>query len=147
MPYEHLELLEKNKIWVQETLELEPDYFNDLSKGQAPKFLWVGCSDSRVPAIVTSGDPKYVYENPKNTYVASLFGDVNAIQMNGETQLIFPHQLQVVTASDWKVTIVNSYFRGSHYLIEATFENQTIFFESKKEYPKATEVCLKKIDS
>jgi carbonic anhydrase len=31
-------------------LALDPDYFNDLSKGQNPPLLWIGCSDSRVPA-------------------------------------------------------------------------------------------------
>ncbi len=72
MPNEHLELLEKNKQWVQETLELDPDFFTELSKGQAPKFLWVGCSDSRVPANVITGTKSgdvFVHRNIANVVV------------------------------------------------------------------------------
>ncbi|WP_199119707.1 carbonic anhydrase [Pedobacter sp. ASV28] len=43
-------LLEGNKIWVEETLKLDKDYFEKLSAGQSPPVLWIGCSDSRVPA-------------------------------------------------------------------------------------------------
>ena len=42
-----------------------------------------------------------------------------------------------------KVEIVNSYFRGSHYLIEAKFGNQNLFFESDKLLENGEEVCLK----
>lgn len=43
-------LLEKNKEWVSSQLEKDKDYFKDLAKGQSPNLLWIGCSDSRVPA-------------------------------------------------------------------------------------------------
>lgn len=43
-------ILDNNKQWVESQLALDPDYFNDLSKGQNPPLLWIGCSDSRVPA-------------------------------------------------------------------------------------------------
>lgn len=43
-------LLEGNKEWVAETLRLDPEFFDKLSAGQDPPVLWVGCSDSRVPA-------------------------------------------------------------------------------------------------
>lgn len=43
-------ILDNNKQWVVSQLALDPDYFNDLSKGQNPPLLWIGCSDSRVPA-------------------------------------------------------------------------------------------------
>ncbi len=79
--------------------------------------------------IIESGIPKFIYENPKNRYIASLFGDVNEIKINGELKFVYPHQLKVVMNSDLKVKIINSYFRGSHYLMEAKFENQTLFFE------------------
>jgi carbonic anhydrase len=39
-----------NEKWVTEKLSLNPDYFKNLSKGQAPEFLYIGCSDSRVTA-------------------------------------------------------------------------------------------------
>jgi carbonic anhydrase len=43
-------ILENNKKWVENKLELDPQYFERLSKGQKPPLLWIGCADSRVPA-------------------------------------------------------------------------------------------------
>ncbi|MES2448815.1 MAG: carbonic anhydrase [Bacteroidota bacterium] len=43
-------LLQGNKDFVERTLEEDPEYFNKLSAGQKPPVLWIGCSDSRVPA-------------------------------------------------------------------------------------------------
>lgn len=43
-------LFENNRKWAQEQLEADPGYFKRLTALQAPKFLWIGCSDSRVPA-------------------------------------------------------------------------------------------------
>ena len=82
--------------------------------------------------IIESGIPKFIYDNPKNRYIASLFGDVNEIEINGELQFVYPHQLKVTLNSDLKVEIVNSYFRGSHYLMEAKYGNRILFFENEK---------------
>jgi carbonic anhydrase len=43
-------LLQGNKDWVAATLKEDPEFFNKLSAGQKPPVLWIGCSDSRVPA-------------------------------------------------------------------------------------------------
>ena len=43
-------LLLNNKAWVQEKLSLREDYFERTAAGQNPDYLWIGCSDSRVPA-------------------------------------------------------------------------------------------------
>ena len=43
-------LLDNNKVWVSKNLEKDPDFFNRLAHGQQPPLLWIGCSDSRVPA-------------------------------------------------------------------------------------------------
>jgi carbonic anhydrase len=43
-------LLDNNKIWVSKNLEKDPDFFMRLADGQQPPLLWIGCSDSRVPA-------------------------------------------------------------------------------------------------
>ena len=48
-------LLLANKAWVQERLQIDKDYFTELAKDQKPDFLWVGCSDSRVPAEEITG--------------------------------------------------------------------------------------------
>ena len=47
---EYRRLLENNKVWVQKKLEQDSDFFEKLSKGQKPKHLFIGCSDSRVTA-------------------------------------------------------------------------------------------------
>jgi carbonic anhydrase len=44
------EIFSNNKKWVAEKLALDPNYFENLSKGQAPEILYIGCSDSRVTA-------------------------------------------------------------------------------------------------
>jgi carbonic anhydrase len=48
-------LLLANKAWVQEKLTLAPNFFEELAKEQKPEFLWIGCSDSRVPAEEITG--------------------------------------------------------------------------------------------
>ena len=43
-------ILDNNKKWVENQLAIDVEYFKDLAKGQQPPLLWIGCSDSRVPA-------------------------------------------------------------------------------------------------
>jgi len=81
-------------------------------------------------AIEAKGTPKAIFQNPSSFYTASLFGDVSEIKMDGSTKFVYPQQFQVVANSDLKVEVVQSYFKGSHYLVEGTFENQVVFFES-----------------
>ena len=95
--------------------------------------------------IIESGIPKFIYDNPRDKYVASLFGDVNEIEINGELRFVYPHKLKVVMNSDLKVEIVNSYFRGSHYLIEAKYGNRILFFENDAILENEEVVCLKKV--
>lgn len=48
-------LLSGNKDWVEKTLQEDPGYFEKLAAGQRPPVLWIGCSDSRVPANQVTG--------------------------------------------------------------------------------------------
>ncbi len=93
-------------------------------------------------AVIESGAQKAIYQNPKSKYIASLFGDVNEFVFKGTSHLVYPHQLKLVAQSDLKVMLLNSYFRGNHYLMEAAFENQIVFFESEDEIPIGTSVWL-----
>ena len=93
--------------------------------------------------IIEKGTPNLLYKNPVNKYVASLFGDVNEMDVDGKKAFIFPHQLKVVAVSDLKVVVVNSYFRGSYYLIEAQSENGILFFESQQNHSKFEVIYLK----
>lgn len=66
------QLLEGNRTWVSERLSKDPDYFERLSKGQTPPLLWIGCSDSRVPANeITNTQPGevFVHRNIANMVV------------------------------------------------------------------------------
>ncbi|WP_457269539.1 carbonic anhydrase [Pedobacter sp. UYEF25] len=65
-------LLQGNKDWVKEVLDADPDYFERLSAGQTPPVLWIGCSDSRVPANqITNTMPGdiFVHRNISNIVV------------------------------------------------------------------------------
>jgi ABC-type sulfate/molybdate transport systems ATPase subunit len=94
--------------------------------------------------LIEEGNPKSIYNYPKNKYIASLFGDVNEIEINGKTELIYPYQLNIVEKSDLKVEVVKSCFLGSHYLIEANIIDKVLFFESEKELANGTIIYLKK---
>ena len=72
-------LLEANARWSQERIAADADYFRRLVALQAPEFLWIGCSDSRVPANVITGlEPGevFVHRNVANlVYPADLNKD------------------------------------------------------------------------
>lgn len=74
-------ILENNKQWVEKTLEKDPLYFKDLAKGQNPPLLWIGCSDSRVPAneiIGAKSGEVFVHRNIANMIVHS---DMNMLSV------------------------------------------------------------------
>lgn len=65
-------LLLENKAWAQEKVEVDPDFFKRLEKIQTPDFLWIGCSDSRVPANEVTGTQPgeiFVHRNIANMVV------------------------------------------------------------------------------
>ncbi|GAB2681222.1 carbonate dehydratase [Flavihumibacter cheonanensis] len=65
-------LLLENKAWAAETVEEDPDFFKRLENIQRPDFLWIGCSDSRVPANeITNTQPGeiFVHRNIANMVV------------------------------------------------------------------------------
>lgn len=65
-------LLLENKAWARERIEGDPDFFNRLSAIQTPEFLWIGCSDSRVPANEITGTAPgeiFVHRNIANMVI------------------------------------------------------------------------------
>ena len=81
MPHTYQELLQGNQEWVAEKLAQDPDYFKNLAKGQTPKFLWIGCSDSRMPANeITKTEPGevFVHRNIANMVVHT---DINLLSV------------------------------------------------------------------
>jgi carbonic anhydrase len=74
-------LLKNNKDWAGNKISSDPDYFHRLSQLQTPEFLWIGCSDSRVPANeITGTDPGeiFVHRNVANLVVNT---DVNLLSV------------------------------------------------------------------
>jgi carbonic anhydrase len=76
-------LLLNNKAWVEDKMNLRPDYFARTSGTQKPEFLWIGCSDSRVPAEeVTGVEPGelFVHRNIANLVVHTDFNMLSVVQ-------------------------------------------------------------------
>src|SRR5688572_9427320 len=79
--YSYDRLLQENKAWAAEKLKADPDYFDRLSHIQTPEFLWIGCSDSRVPANEITGTQPgeiFVHRNVANLVINT---DVNLLSV------------------------------------------------------------------
>ncbi|QEE51094.1 carbonate dehydratase [Flavobacterium alkalisoli] len=75
------QLLENNRNWVQSKIDNDPEYFSRLADGQSPPLLWIGCSDSRVPANeIVGAQPGevFVHRNIANMVVHS---DMNMLSV------------------------------------------------------------------
>ncbi|MBU3542545.1 carbonate dehydratase [Polynucleobacter sp. MWH-Loch1C5] len=80
-PYLLANLLENNQTWVKQVTETDPEYFSRLATQQAPEYLWIGCSDSRVPANQITGlapGEVFVHRNIANVVVHT---DLNALSV------------------------------------------------------------------
>ena len=74
-------ILDNNKNWVESQLAIDKEYFKDLAKGQQPPLLWIGCSDSRVPAneiIGAKPGEVFVHRNIANMVIHS---DMNMLSV------------------------------------------------------------------
>jgi carbonic anhydrase len=74
-------LLAANESWASKKLELDPEYFHRLEHVQTPEFLWIGCSDSRVPANEITGTQPgeiFVHRNIANVVIHT---DVNLLSV------------------------------------------------------------------
>lgn len=77
------ELFENNRNWSRRTRETDPDFFHRLSSLQTPKFLWIGCSDSRVSANEILGlapGEVFVHRNVANLVIHSDLNCLSVIQ-------------------------------------------------------------------
>lgn len=81
MEKSYKKLLENNKKWVVDQLAIEPNYFEKLANSQNPEYLWIGCSDSRVPANQITGTSPgdiFVHRNIANMVIHS---DMNMLSV------------------------------------------------------------------
>ncbi len=77
------DLLDRNRAWSDSLVANDPQFFRRLSEQQAPKYLWIGCSDSRVPAnqiIDMAPGEVFVHRNVANVVVHTDLNCLSAIQ-------------------------------------------------------------------
>jgi carbonic anhydrase len=80
-------LLLNNQAWVKDKLAQRPDFFTRTSTNQEPAFLWIGCSDSRVPAEeITGVEPGelFVHRNVANLVIHTDFNMLSVVQYGVE---------------------------------------------------------------
>ena len=90
--------------------------------------------------VIAFDSPRNLYKSPTEHYVAALFDDVNKLYIDGERKLMYPYQIQTSKDSLHRVIVKKSFFKGSFWLIEATFNSQVIFFQSTKHIVSEREV-------
>ena len=78
-------LIENNRKWAAEMTNADPEFFSRLARQQKPDYLWIGCSDSRVPAnqiIGLAPGEVFVHRNIANVVVSSDLNCVSAVQFS-----------------------------------------------------------------
>jgi len=74
-------LLKANREWAAQKLSMNPEFFTNLAEIQNPEFLWIGCSDSRVPANeITNTDPGEIFVH-RNVANLVIYTDVNMLSV------------------------------------------------------------------
>jgi len=94
--------------------------------------------------------PQQLFANPTNKLTASFFSEFNEFRLSeindsnntGDTIMVYAHEVKMVEQSDLMVTVKNSYFKGSYYLIEAEFKDRNIYFENGKKLEANKEVFI-----
>ena len=77
------QIFENNRNWARQITQAHPDFFTKLARQQAPKYLWIGCSDSRVPANQIMGllpGEVFVHRNIANVVAHSDLNCLSVIQ-------------------------------------------------------------------
>jgi len=107
-------LFESNRVWAKSIEAEDPTFFERLASQQAPRYLWIGCSDSRVPATEICGlDPgeMFVHRNIANQV---LHTDINCLS-------VIQYAVEVLKVSD--VIVCGHYGCGG---VKGAFENNSL---------------------
>ena len=102
--------------------------------------------------IMAQANPLDIYYNPADIYTASLFGDVNEIQVCdildvtpslNKTIYKYPNQLEIVEKGLLKAEVVQCFFDGGYYLIQANYnQNKTIYVQHKNQLAPQTSIFI-----
>lgn len=152
-PFSHIDHFRKNK--------LRRNLFSHLKK--AGVTVLVATHDStdalsyadktiamKAGRIIETGPPRELYNNPKNAYIASLFGEVNELPASlffkkkppRKKVILYPHEIHLTDAGSYKAVVKNSFFKGSNFLTQAEIEGEEIFLEVSAELPKGKIIHL-----
>lgn len=152
-PFSHIDHFRKNKLRRNLFLHLKRVGVtvlvatHDSTDALAFADKTIAMKDGR---IIQKGEPGELYNQPRNAYVASLFGEVNELPaslfFNKETArkkiILYPHEVHVADGGNHKAKVKRNFFKGNHYLTEVEMEGQDILLESSKELPKGKVIFL-----
>ncbi|MDF1517841.1 MAG: ABC transporter ATP-binding protein [Lutibacter sp.] len=101
--------------------------------------------------LIANNTPEKLYFNPKSAYVAFFFDEINKIPVSEidsndtskKSVLLYPNQIKLTGKEGIKATVITSYFKGSHYLIEAVLNKTTVFFEHPSTLTTNQQIFLK----
>ncbi len=97
------------------------------------------------------GTPEIIYKNVSTEYQAGFFGEANLLprkhfssETSSEKIVVFPHQLQISKEkTKLEVSVKNCYFKGTHFLVEADFNGNIVFFNNPFKLKKESNCWLK----
>ena len=102
--------------------------------------------------IIANETPHGLYNNPKSPLIASFFEEYSLfknseleINKTNKNTIVYSNQLKKTKSSQIKAVVTDSYFKGSYYLIEATFNNKMIFFNHTEALKNKSVVFLEYI--
>ena len=146
------QLLIENKSWAAEILKVDPEYFKKLSELQTPQYLWIGCSDSRVPANqITGTNPGeiFVHRNVANLVINT---DVNVLSVldYAVNQLQVKHVIvcghygcggikAAITRQDFK-PVLNMWLRNIKDVYRIHRSELDLIFDSEKKADRLVEL-------
>ncbi len=101
--------------------------------------------------LIANKAPEQLYTNPKSAYIASFFDEINKIPVreidsndcSKKSVLLYPNQIKLTETAGINATVITSYFKGSHYLIEAILDKTTVFFEHHIKLETNQQIFLK----
>jgi iron(III) transport system ATP-binding protein len=100
--------------------------------------------------IIAKDSPENLYRNPKDLYIASLFGEANKIPINilksyADTKreiIVYAHEFKVSAKSGLEATVQGSFYMGGHYMIVGTYEGQNVYFNHYEALEKGAAIFL-----
>lgn len=92
--------------------------------------------------IIANDTPSNLYNQKPEHYVAALFDDVNEVNIDGKSVLLYPKDIQFVEHSEYTAEVKNSYFKGFFWLIEVEFEGKPLFVKSDSDLKSGNRIYM-----